>query len=86
MSPIDHDELTETMSLLACRETAASWRPGGALPWDWAARGIASLVAEAIGPARADVDVEQVALTAAASEPISRDDVELGDPVDEVAA
>jgi len=128
MTANDHDELTEMMSLLACRETAVlafvaaygdrlrtvvrshlrrlgrpdlardgaevdglvwdvavfiqrhagSWRPGGALPWNWARRGIASLLAEAIGHARADLDVDQLDLALAPAE-LTGDDVELDD-------
>lgn len=39
---------------------APSWRPGSALPWNWAARAVRSLVANAIGHARADVDVDRL--------------------------
>jgi hypothetical protein len=41
---------------------AGSWRPGGALPWNWAARGIAKLVADHIGHARADVELDRLDL------------------------
>jgi hypothetical protein len=37
---------------------AGSWQPGSALPWNWARRGIAKLVADAIGHARADIDID----------------------------
>ena len=45
---------------LFIQERAGAWQPGGALPWNWARRGIAKLVADAIGHARADVDIEVV--------------------------
>jgi hypothetical protein len=40
------------------QERAAAWTPDGALPWNWGARGIRKLVADAIGHARADVEVD----------------------------
>ncbi len=47
---------------------AGAWQPGGARPWNWAARGIAKLLADAIGHARADVDDELIDLVLPAPE------------------
>lgn len=42
--------------VLLLHDAGAGWDPAGALPWSWAHRPIRSLVASAIGHARADVD------------------------------
>ncbi|MCC5952869.1 MAG: hypothetical protein JJU45_12335 [Acidimicrobiia bacterium] len=39
---------------------AGSWQPVGALPWNWASRAVRSLVAAAIGHARAEVDLDRL--------------------------
>ena len=64
---------------------AAAWTPGGALPWNWGFRGIRKLIADAIGHARADVEVDHLDLTpdaswAAAPAEVGLEDLE-ADPV-----
>ena len=65
----DHDEVQGLVweVALVIQDNASGWRPGGALPWTWAGRAIRSNIAKAIGHARADVDVEQLAERAAPS-------------------
>lgn len=69
----DPDEL-EALVLDACwviYDRASGWRPGGALPWSWAARAIRAELARAIGHRTVPVtddDVEVVDAVAAPSE------------------
>ena len=61
----DHDEVQGLVwdVALFLQKHAGAWQPGHALPWNWAKRGIAKLIADAIGHARADVDVDVLDLT-----------------------
>lgn len=56
----DDDEVQGTVVDVAffLQERAAAWQPGSALPWNWARRGIRTVVAAAAGHATADVDVD----------------------------
>ena len=75
----DHDEVTGLVwdVALFLQARAGAWAPGGARPWNWARRGIAKLVADAIGHARADVDLEALDHT--------RAEIERGSAPDPVA-
>jgi hypothetical protein len=59
---------------LFLQERAGAWQPGVALPWNWARRGIAKVIVDAIGHARADVDIEMFDLAPdESSAPVSSD-------------
>ena len=68
---------------LFLQERAGAWQPGGALPWNWASRGIADLVSRAIGHARANVEIEVLDLAPAPSSLGAWDEVNLRDLVDD---
>jgi hypothetical protein len=61
----DHDEVQGLVWEVALflQQHAGAWQPGSALPWTWAKRGIAKRIADYIGHARADVDVDVLDLT-----------------------
>lgn len=45
---------------LVLQENAAGWRPGGALPWNWAARAIRSRIAAYVGHAQVELDPDRL--------------------------
>ena len=47
---------------LFLQERAGAWRAGGAAPWNWAHHGIRKLVADGVGHAVVDLDVDRVDL------------------------
>jgi hypothetical protein len=60
----DRDEVEGLVwdTALFLQERSGAWAPDGALPWNWGARGIRKLIADAIGHARAEVDLDGIHL------------------------
>lgn len=77
-----HSLVIDVALLIADR--AASWSPGGALPWTWADRAIRSLVATHVGHARADIDPEQLERALRVVEPVPELPA-AGEPLDQLA-
>ncbi len=73
----DDDEVQGTVLDVAffLQERARAWQPGSALPWNWASRGIRTVVAAAAGHATSDVDVDALHLVPAP--PAPRHEVDL---------
>ena len=68
---------------LLLQAKAGSWRPGSARPWNWAGPAIRSMIANAIGHARADVEPDQLPLEATPPTPARDVDVDACAAVDE---